>query len=116
MKIWAISVVAALALMGCSSEEKQAGKDSNAKVAKTAGADAKTAASGEYFEVESKGRTYVVGSKATADKAAKGSHPQLAVTKIGYSPAGQTVVFESDAKDPNLEKRLMAECDRRHKK
>jgi len=113
MKIWAISVVAALALMGCSSAEKQDSKDSNAKVAK---ADGATAASGEYFEVESKGRTYVVGSKATADKAAKGSHPQLAVTKIGYSPAGQTVVFESDAKDPNLEKRLMAECDRRHKK
>jgi len=69
------------------------------------------------FLVESKGdnyavykhmnRLYVVGSKESSEKFAAHGHMPYAKTVLGAGPAGETVVFEIDKKDPNLAERLM---------
>src|SRR5688572_553426 len=113
MKRLIIALTAAILAVGCSSDEKPAAETKP----KTASTESKTttAAPLEYAEVSAKGRIYVLGSKAPADKAKAGSLPTLATTKVGYGPNGQTVVFEADAKG-DIDKKLMAEYDKRHPK
>lgn len=53
------------------------------------------------------GRLYVVGSKASSEKFAAHHHMPYAKTLLGAGPAGETVVFEIDTKDPTLVERLM---------
>lgn len=66
-----------------------------------------------YHEVQgADGRLYVVSDPALIDDARKGKLGGEVVTKIGYGPNGQTVKFQA-SKD-GIEKRLMAEFDRRH--
>ncbi len=108
--VYLSAMVIGLAAVGCESNKSTAPAP-----AKSPSAAVTPVASAEYYEVSYKGRTYVLGSKASAEKAEKGSHPQLTVTKIGYGVNGETVVFEAD-KDGNLEKRLMAAYDAKHKK
>ena len=111
-----VAVLGLVAVAGCDNNDKpQTPAPTTNKVATGTAIPAAAAASPEYYEVSSKGRTYVVGSKAMADKAEKGTYPQLTVTKIGYGVSGETVVFEV-GKEPALERRLMAEYDTRHKK
>lgn len=69
------------------------------------------------FLVESKGddftvykymnRLYVVGSKESSEKFAAHGHMPYAKTVLGAGPAGETVVFEINKKDPTLAERLM---------
>jgi hypothetical protein len=79
--------------------------------ATVAGAGATTKPA-EYVEVPLRGRIYVVGSTGAGPKATAGELPETTVTKIGYGPNGETVVFEAD--NEHIEKALMAEYDRRH--
>jgi len=69
------------------------------------------------FLVESKGddytvykymnRLYVVGSKESSEKFAAHGHMPYAKTVLGAGPAGETVVFEINKKDPKLVEKLM---------
>ena len=111
-----ITLTAVLIAVGCSNDDKPSA-DSKAQSTKTASAENKssTATPMEYTEVPAKGRIYVLGTKASADKAKAGSLPTLATTKVGYGPNGETVVFEADAKT-DIDKKLIAEYDKRHAK
>lgn len=119
--ILGLSVVA-----GCDSNKS---KDSSADMSKTeanpaakadapkvddkAAKEAAAVAKASYNEVEHGGRIYVTASQESAANAAKGRHPQLAVTKIGFGPKGETVVFEA-SEGGGVEKKLMAEFKKKH--
>jgi len=69
------------------------------------------------FLVDSKGadytvykymnRLYVVGSKESSEKFAAHGHMPYAKSVLGAGPAGETVVFEINKKDPKLVEKLM---------
>ena len=105
-----LMAVLVLASGGCNSSDSAR---SNDEMSGSASAATATPA-GYYYEKELDGRIYVVGSKEAAEKLDKGDHPTVAVTKIGYGPNRQTVVFEADKEE--VEKRLMEEYNRRHGK
>lgn len=65
-----------------------------------------------YSELPIKGRIYVFGSTESAQKAGAGVLPEVTVTKIGYGPNGETVVFEADK--AHIENQLQADFDQRH--
>ena len=109
MKQVAIAIVAAAFIVGC---ESNAGKPA-ATASKTPSAQP-AAPAAEYFEVAHKGRIFVLGSKASADKLAAGTEPGTSVTRIAYGPKRETVVFEADK--GSVENRLIAEFDKRHGK
>jgi hypothetical protein len=100
-----------LSVGGCNSGDSASANNELSQSTSTTGAASPT---GYYYEKEVDGRIYVVGSKEAAQKLDKGDHPTVAVTKIGYGPDRETVVFEADKSE--VEKRLMAEYNRRHKK
>lgn len=59
----------------------------------------------------------VVSSKAMADKVQQGTHPQTAITKIGYGPNRETVVLREQPEGPHGgSTRLMADYATRHGK
>ena len=109
MKQLAIAIVAAAFIVGCESNaDKPAAKASETTAVKPA------APAAEYFEVAHKGRIFVLGSKASAEKLAAGTEPGTSITRIAYGPKRETVVFEADKS--NVETRLIAEFDKRHGK
>ena len=79
------------------------------KKAKEAAAVAKA----EYHEVTYDGRIFVMASKETAAAGAKGKHPAMAVTKIGYGPKGETVIFEA-SEGGGVEKKLIEAYKAKH--
>lgn len=48
------------------------------------------------------GRIYVIGRKDTAEQFIKSPHLPYTRTRIGEGPAGATLIFEVDKKDPTL--------------
>jgi hypothetical protein len=115
MKQLLVACAAAALAFGCSNDE-QARPNSKTETVKSDAKPAdKAAAPIEYHEVSAKGRLYVLGSKASADKAKAGQLPVIATTKVGHGPNGETVVFEADAKS-DLDKKLMVEYEKKHPK
>ena len=125
MKGLALGLVLGLGVVaGCSNNEKgpatqPVSKDAKTTDAKTADAkmgDAKAgmsaAAPVQYQEVRSGNATYVVASKASADKV-KAGQKITTVTAIGFGPGGEKVYFETD-KDGKLDQVLMGEYRKRH--
>ncbi|QOV90000.1 hypothetical protein [Humisphaera borealis] len=107
------SVVAVLSVAGCnSSNDKTTAPEIEKKVEAPKPADDKKAkeaaavAKATYHEVTHDGRIYVMASDETAAGGAKGKHPAMSVTKIGYGPKGETVVFEA-SEGGGVEKKLI---------
>jgi len=50
-----------------------------------------------YEEVTYKGRIYVVGTAGAASKVKNGELPERSITKIGWGPNRETVIFEVDS-------------------
>lgn len=120
LNLLAGSVVAMLFVAGCGSSKTQSPTAEAPKKVEAPQADDKAAkeasaiAKAEYYEATHDGRIYVMASKETADGGAKGKHPALSVTKIGFGPKGETVVFE-DSDGGGVAKKLQAEFKARHK-
>lgn len=117
MRFWNLfagSVVALSFVAGCeSNKDKPTSGDPVKKVeAATKPVDDKKAkeaaavAKAEYHEVTHDGRIYVMASAETAAGGAKGKHPALSVTKIGFGPKGETVVFE-DSEGSGVARKLI---------
>ena len=72
---------------------------------------------GEMYEVKSEknGRIYVLGSSPSYVNFVKAKRePGTTLTKVGFGPAGETVVFEADKE--GLENRLVAQYSAKYKK
>ena|SRR5687768_3096715 len=119
-KVWAAVVLgAAVATAGCDHSEyyaNSAARQRDKKTAEARLAGERSVAKASYYEVEHDGRIYVVGSAEAAEKIKAGQHPSATVTKIGYGPKGETVVFEGGKDHDVLEGKLIAEYDARHAK
>ena len=63
----------------------------------------------DYAVYKYLGRLYVVGSKESSEKFAAHGHMPYAKTVLGAGPAGETVVFEINKKNPEQVERLMAQ-------
>lgn len=60
----------------------------------------------DYFTYKLHGRIYVIGQKETRKSFVANGHLPYTRTLLGAGPAGETVIFEVDKKDPELAKRL----------
>ena len=119
VKGWSVAVVAGLLGAGCNNAEYYANSSARQREKKTAEArlaGERSVTKASYHEVEHDGRIYVVGSAEAAQKIKAGQHPSATVTKIGYGPNGETVVFEGGKDHDVLEGKLLAEYDARHGK
>jgi hypothetical protein len=86
------------------------------KVEDKSAKEAAAIASAEYFETEDQKhptRIYVMASKKTADAVAASQHPTLMITKIGFGPKGETVIFE-DSEGGGVAKKLISEFKVKH--
>jgi hypothetical protein len=61
----------------------------------------------DYAVFKYMGRLYVVGQAKTKASFAEHGHMPYTKTILGAGPAGETVVFEVDKKDPKLVEKLM---------
>jgi hypothetical protein len=72
---------------------------------------------GEMYEVKSEknGRIYVLGSSPSYVNFVKAKRePGTTLTKVGFGPNGETVVFEADKE--GMENRLVAQYSAKYKK
>lgn len=60
-----------------------------------------------FFVYKYSGRIYVLGSEETRASFVEHHHLPYTKTLIGAGPAGETVIFEVDKKDPELAQKLM---------
>ena len=120
MNLKATIVVLAALAMGCTSAEEFYAANETAKEREKkdvgAAADERVAKSAGYQEIEHDGRLYVVGTDAAAGKVRAGEMPSYMLTKIGFGPKGETVIFEAGKDASAMEQKLMAEYRRRHPK
>lgn len=118
MKRAALSIVAFALISGCTQNEsgRVAPADNKAQPAPSVQAPvaAPKSASTGYFELSRDGKTYVFGDMATMKAVVEGETPANLDTKEGYSPKGNTVIFQTDS--AGLEQRLMAEYNKTHPK
>lgn len=127
MRLWNLlagSVVAVSLVGGCNSgkttdstepaKKVEAPKADAPKVEDKAAKEAAAVAKAEYHEATYDGRIYVMASKETAAGGAKGKHPALSITKIGFGPKGETVVFE-DSEGGGVAKKLVAAFKAKYK-
>ncbi|MBN2792915.1 MAG: hypothetical protein JXQ81_10440 [Desulfuromonadales bacterium] len=61
----------------------------------------------DYTVYKSHGRLYVIGDAEMKQSFAANGHMPYAKTILGAGPAGETVVYQIDPKNPELENRLM---------
>lgn len=61
----------------------------------------------DYWVYEHEGRHYVMGQSKTKEQFQKSGHLPYTRTILGAGPAGETVVFEVNKKDPKLVDRLV---------
>jgi ABC-type Fe3+-hydroxamate transport system substrate-binding protein len=108
----ALSLLLVLAA-GCQSPAGPAPSEPAAPAAAAAKSVPSPSPFSKYHEIVHDGRIYVLGSKSSAEALAAGQKPVLHVSRIGYGPNRETVIFEAN-KDGNLEKWLMAEYLERH--
>lgn len=115
----AVALLAAVATVGCESENekpKKTSSDSSLKdtsKAASASTPAKTASAKEYYEVSKGGKSYVFGEMdAMLAFRSSGSLPAATIEKAAYGPKGETVVFQGGG----MEAGLMAEYAKAHPK
>ncbi len=112
MKTWCILPLPLLLLAAC---QTPTGTSPPAPAPAPAAAKAVAPPSpfSKYIEVPVDGRIWVVGSQSSAEALAAGQKPPLHLSRIGYGPNRETVLFEAN-KDGNLEQWLLAEYEKRH--
>ena len=102
------ALVAAAPLVGCEGDGSASSSTSKMNNPFKKKAAATAAPNANYFEMKKEGKTYILASRESLQKVAKGEAASLSLREMpNYGPKGETVVFENNGyTDTN---RLVAE-------
>jgi len=113
IRTYVVFSAAMFLLWGCKTADKPAGSGA-AGGAMASAASHGSKMDGAYFEHQHDGRIYVLGSEESSKSFEATKHVPYTWTLLGEGPAGVTVVIEVDKDDPEHQKKLLAEFQRRN--